>query len=912
QYGTDTTLVNPTRVGHTFLGWFLNEDGTGTVITVLGANDFTSDIILYAAWTANTYTITFDVNGGNALVPNTQDVVFGNTFTLPAPTREGHTFNGWIHNGNSFTAGTWDIANDVTLVADWTANTYTITFDVNGGDALVPNTQEVTFEQNFTLPTPTRSGFTFTGWYNGTDSIVLTGTWNIANDVTLIASWTANDYTITFDVAGGDALSDQTVTFGQSFTLPTPTRTGHTFDGWLHNGNPFTAGTWDIANDITIVATWTANIYTITFNVNGGNTLVPGTQDVVFGTTFTLPTPTREGHTFNSWTHNENPFTVGTWDIANDVTLVASWTANTYTITFNVNGGNTLVPGTQDVVFGESYTLPTPTREGHTFAGWYNGTDSIALTGTWTIANDVTLVATWTANNYTITLDVNGGNALVPNTQNVTFGQPYTLPTPTRTGFTFAGWYNGTDLIPLDGTWDITNDTTLIAQWTANTYTITFNVNGGNTLVPDTQDVVFGESYTLPTPTRNFYNFGGWTYNSLVIAQTGIWEINTNVTLVASWTPTTQEIFQYVSMGNAHGVAIDYQGRLWSWGSNEDGRTGLGISIGNTSQPTLIDTNEIRFYRVSASNDYTIAIDTYGRLWSWGSNNHGRTGLGIELGYTLIPTLIDTGATEFVYISTSGTVLSTDSHTIAIDTEGRLWSWGSNIHGKAGQGAGHQNILIPTEIDTGTVRFISVASGHLHSVAIDTAGGLWSWGSNGLGRTGLGTSAGNTLVPTRIISTTNYQFVLVRTSNNHTIAIDIEGNVWSWGSNTQGQTGLGLTAGHTLDPTRIDVGNVSFLQVDMGNFHNILLDTEGRLWSFGGNGSGATGLGITSGNTIYPEMLDTGTLRFNHISSGSNNNMAIDTYGRIWSWGSNANGRTGQGVTSGSNSVPILNLNLLN
>ncbi|MCL2522494.1 MAG: InlB B-repeat-containing protein, partial [Erysipelotrichales bacterium] len=627
QYGTDTTLVNPTRVGHTFLGWFLNEDGTGTVITVLGANDFTSDIILYAAWAANDYTITFDVNGGGALVPNTQDVTFAQAYTLPTPTRTGHTFNGW-YNGTDLIplTGTWNIADDVTLVASWTANTYTITFDVNGGDALVPNTQEVTFAQNFTLPTPTRTGFTFTGWYNGTDSIALTGTWNIASDITLIASWTANTYTITFDVNGGNVLvpGTQDVTFAQNFTLPTPTREGHTFNGWLHNGNPFTAGTWDIANDITIVAQWTANTYTITFNVNGGNALNPNTQDVTFGQAYTLPEPTRTGHTFNGWFNGTELISLtGTWVIANNVTLIASWTANTYTITFDVNGGYALNPNTQTVTFGESYvlpiptktgyefvgwnynetyvastgtfwnisgnitlvaqwsyetfvitfdvnggnalpsntqtvgfgltyTLPTPTRTGHTFNGWFNGPELVSQTGTWELASNTILVAEWTANTYTITFDVNGGNILNPSTLDVTFGEAYTLPEPTRTGFTFTSWYNGTDLVNLTGTtWNISGHITLRANWTANTYTITFDVNGGNALVSNTQNVVFDQAYTLPTPTRTGHTFNGWYNGTDLMLLTGTWNIANDVTLVASWTANTYTITFDVNGGNA-------------------------------------------------------------------------------------------------------------------------------------------------------------------------------------------------------------------------------------------------------------------------------------------------------------------------------------------------------------------------
>ncbi|MCL2522671.1 MAG: InlB B-repeat-containing protein, partial [Erysipelotrichales bacterium] len=404
---------------------------------------------------------------------------------------------------------------------------------VNGGDAL--SDQTVTFGQSFTLPTPTRTGHTFDGWLHNGNPFT-SGTWDIPNDITIVATWTANTYTITFDVAGGDALSDQTVTFGQSFTLPTPTRTGHTFNGWLHNGNPFTAGTWNIANDITIVATWTANTYIITFDVAGGDVLIPNTQDVTFELSYTLPTPTRRGHTFAGWYNGTDliPLT-GIWDIASNVTLVASWTANTYTITFNVNGGNVLNPSTQTVTFGQPYTLPEPTRTGHTFAGWQDGATTVPQTGaSWDISPDVTLVAAWTANTYTITFNVNGGNALIPNTQTVTFGQAFTLPIPTRTGHTSNGWlHNGNPIVA--GTWNIPNNVTLVAAWTANVYVVTLNVNGGNPITPNTRNVTFNASYTLPTPTRGGYTLVGWFHGSTVIPLTGVWNIASDVTLIAIW-----------------------------------------------------------------------------------------------------------------------------------------------------------------------------------------------------------------------------------------------------------------------------------------------------------------------------------------------------------------------------------------
>ncbi|MCL2522126.1 MAG: InlB B-repeat-containing protein [Erysipelotrichales bacterium] len=618
-FGQAFTLPDdPEMNGHTFAYWSLN--GVAFVKPIVW--DLTTDITLRAEWTANTYTITFDVNQGETLIPNTQNLTFGQAFLLPEPTRTGYEFIGWHYNevfvplsGNS-----WFISGNITLVAQWSYDTFIITFDVNGGNALVSDTQTVGFGVSYSLPTPTRTGHTFAGWFNGPDLVEQTGIWNLASNTILVAEWTANTYTITFDVNGGDTLvpNTQDVVYDDNFSLPTPTRTGHEFAGWLHNGNPFTAGTWNIPNDITLIADWVANDYIITFDVNGGDYLPDMT--VTFDQPFVLPIPTRTGHEFAGWLNSGIPFISGTWNLTHDVTLEATWTANTYTITFFVNGGDALDPNTQDVTFGTSFSLPTPTRIGHTFAGWYHGTTNVALTGNWTIADNVTLVAEWTANTYTITFEVNGGNAITDMTvtfgtevllptatktgytfdgwlygsnpilqtihfnwdynitlsarwtantytitfdvnggvylpdMTVTFNQPFVLPTPTRTGHQFLGWFDDLTLIAQSGIWSNASDLTLRADWSANTYIITFDLNNGTMLEPISMSVIFGQSFTLPTPTKIGHTFAGWFNGTDLVEQTGVWDIAADITLVAAWTAGIYTI----ELWNRHGTSGSY------------------------------------------------------------------------------------------------------------------------------------------------------------------------------------------------------------------------------------------------------------------------------------------------------------------------------------------------------------------
>ena len=135
-----------------------------------------------------------------------------------------------------------------------------------------------------------------------------------------------------------------------------------------------------------------------------------------------------------------------TYDFSADLTLYAQWTANTYTVTFDANGGGTPTPASKVVTFGSTYgTLATTSRTGYTFAGWFTaasgGTQVTSATIVSTASNH-TLYAQWTANTYTVTFDANGGGTPVPTSKAVTFGSTYgTLATTSRTGYTFAGWF---------------------------------------------------------------------------------------------------------------------------------------------------------------------------------------------------------------------------------------------------------------------------------------------------------------------------------------------------------------------------------------------------------------------------------------------------------------------------------------
>jgi uncharacterized repeat protein (TIGR02543 family) len=460
--GGSATAPTATRTGYSFNGWDRAFD------------NITGNITVNALWTADivNHTVTFNLNGGTRTGGGalTQTIAQGGTATAPVATRTGFTFNGWDRAFNNITGS-------ITVNALWTAvavTNHTVTFNLGGGTRTGGGalTQTIAQGGTATAPTATRTGYTFNGWDRAFD--------NITGNITVNALWTAVivNHTVTFNLGGGTRTGGgeltQTIAQGGSATAPTATRTGFTFNGWDRAFD-------NITGNITVNALWTAVIvnHTVTFNPNNGTlAAAQRTRTVNQGSAVgSLPTPTRTGHTFAGWftaATGGTQITAATIINAN-TTYFARWTAQTFTITYNRNGGTNPANAPARYTFGTSTTLPTPTRAGHTFAGWFNNANftgsRITSTGTARTGN-LTLFARWNINRYTVTFDVNGGSALSAANRtrtrdhNATVGS---LPTPTRANHTFAGWFTTrTGGTRITTTQRITANTTYFARWIAN------------------------------------------------------------------------------------------------------------------------------------------------------------------------------------------------------------------------------------------------------------------------------------------------------------------------------------------------------------------------------------------------------------------------------------------------------------
>ena len=594
------TLNGFERTGYNFLGWNTN-NAAGTATYLDGQNySFAADLSLYAIWVAQApNVITFNGNSSTSGSMATQTASSNTVLSANAFARTGYTFLSWntAANGSGVSyqsSYTYSFATSITLYAIWGQN-YTITYDGNTNTAgSVPTTQSSyvggsaqTLQGN--TGSLAKTGYLLSGWNtaaNGTGTAYAIGQNNVtfSGNVTLYAQWLGATYVILYTGNGntsGSTPSSQSYVFGSSgITLAansgTLARTGYTFAGWNtapdRSGTAFAVGATGVtfAQDTVLFAAWTANETSVTYVYNGSDGGDVGATAVFLtgGSALVLPTPTKTGYSFGGWYSDALLTTsVGAAGASYSpstasptLSLYAKWTANTYAVTYAYNsatGGNSTTSDSF-TTGGSSITLPTPTRTGYTFGGWYSDsgfTIAIGAAGATyapsSVATAITAYAKWTANVYNVIYTYNGADA-GNSTADATFtsgGVAITLPTPTRTGYTFAGWYSDGGLTASIGSagasYSPSGSTTSLAtyaKWTAGTYITTYNyggADGGNTDATSSF-ITGGTAIRLPSPTRSHFHFDGWydasTSGALVGLAGAAISPSTAQTLYARWT----------------------------------------------------------------------------------------------------------------------------------------------------------------------------------------------------------------------------------------------------------------------------------------------------------------------------------------------------------------------------------------
>ena len=461
----------------------LTANAAGQVIVTVTAKedkDASAKLIITIKEKTSKYTISLNVNGGNALSDSVIEFTDASKVTLPTPTKEGYTFLGWYEGDTKVTTLT---NKNYELVAKWEeVKEYTISLDVNGGDVLSESVIKFTDASKVVLPTPTKSGYKFLGWYeNNTLVETLTG-----KDYSLVAKWeelVGPTYTISYDVDGGELPSNVVTSFkeGEKVVLPTPTKSGYKFLGWYENNTLVETLT---SKNYTLVAKWEElKTYTISWDLAGGEwDGAAGVTSFKENEVVVMPSAKKEGYIFLGW-YIAEPLTEVKVIENKNYELIARWYASdepdTYTITYNVDGGVNPSDAVKTFTDATKVVLPTPTKSGYKFLGWYEN-DTLVETLT---NKNYTLVAKWEKSEtpvttYTITYNVDGGVNPSDAVKTFTDASKVVLPTPTKSGYKFLGWYENDTLVET-----LTNKNyTLVAKWEAlasGTLSVTYVLDSG-------------------------------------------------------------------------------------------------------------------------------------------------------------------------------------------------------------------------------------------------------------------------------------------------------------------------------------------------------------------------------------------------------------------------------------------------
>lgn len=576
--------LTPTKRGYKFEGWYYDAACNTAVTTDKNTTNYPSDktaITWYAKWSEPlTYKVSYDWSGsttGN--LPTTYTVE--SNVTLGSAVSSGEDgFGGWKDKTtgkmvSELPPANFEVLADLQLMPIWNI-AYTITFDVNAEDVDKIDDRETKVSQKVKLPgvSNNKKGYTFVGWKNGDEvyqanqEVQFDGSLFTNRIVPLTAVWQVETYKVEFK-DGTEVKSSNTYTIETGLSgFPTIDKTGYIFNGWKYNDELITSIAKGEIGDRELQADWTTIEYRLTYDYNDNKTdKKTVTYTYEQSSTKELEDATRDGYKFLGWKLPNTssyltkvPVDETTKKTPIEFTAIADWEVTQYPVDFKLNDG------TDASISQNNYTytiekgitdMPTASRTGYTFVGWYENAEGTgeAWTSVPAGTGELTLYAKWTPNVYNITYNLQGGKevALVPSTFKYNVGA--TLPTSDqmeKANYTFAGWTreeSSTNYMTEVPANTYAEDLTFYAQWTPKAYTVKFETEG--TAVTELP-YVYGTTVSLKKTYRNGYTFAGWYSDKALTKEvglelspekvpSGIGEDNT-FTLYAKWTANTYTI----------------------------------------------------------------------------------------------------------------------------------------------------------------------------------------------------------------------------------------------------------------------------------------------------------------------------------------------------------------------------------
>ncbi len=413
-------------------------------------------------------------------------------------------------------------------------------------------------------------------------------------------------------------------------------------------------------------------------------------------------------------------------------------------------------------------------------------------------------------------------------------------------------------------------------------YTVTFNDPDGKTNTPSQSVASGGQASRPKDPSRDSYLFNGWFTGNT--AYDFSQPVTGSITLTAKWTRITSSWSLKPTSGPAEG--------------------GTRITL---TTPT---TSDIRFSHIETGKDFALAMGSDGNLYSWGNSEYGKLGRDTSTTPADRPGIV-TPPTGVSFTQTSAGL----GFALALGSDGNLYSWGGNTNGQLGRtptSTTPANQPGKVTMPAGVRQFTQISAGYAHSLALGSDGNLYSWGGNTygqLGRTISDTTPAASL-PGIVTPPTGVRFTQFSAGNGYSLALGSDGNLYSWGSNSTGQLGIGVDDYNSHNAPKkgsMPTDGTKFTQISAGYYHSLAIGSDGNVYSWGDGSLGQLGRTITNTNTNTSTLYDgtplkvnspVGVTRFTQVIAGGDNSLGLGSDGNFYSWGDNTYGQLGRTPTS--------------
>ncbi|GFO68812.1 hypothetical protein GMLC_23910 [Geomonas limicola] len=344
-----------------------------------------------------------------------------------------------------------------------------------------------------------------------------------------------------------------------------------------------------------------------------------------------------------------------------------------------------------------------------------------------------------------------------------------------------------------------------------------------------------------------------------------------------------------MAAGAEHTLAVKADGTLWSWGSNASGQLGAlapdNTPVAGQSAPLNIGGGR-NWVAVAAGSASSYALKADGTLWAWGEGGLGQLGNGQTLRQNQPVQVLNPAGGRYLAVAAGA------DHALALMADGTLWSWGSNSFGQLGatgsDPATPRQVILTAAVSDSDWR--AVAAGGNFSLALKADGTLWSWGDNAAGQLGLGSTQPQA-EPVQV--GTDRDWAALAAGALHVVALKRNGLCYAWGDNSSGQLGNGSLAQLNAPAPVAGIGNL--VGVSAGAFHTLALGADGRNWAWGGNLDGQLGTGNQTGS-LAPVPAGGAGLGWVALEPGNQFTLAGRSDGSLWSWGDNTSGQLGNGT----------------